>query len=83
MPNVSSRPPLTEDAANAIAGDIKSGGARGQVSEAPMAFQTPRPQADNPGTDSSSIDLNNGRRKKLVILGLIIIALIFVVWVAA
>lgn len=81
MPNISSRPPLTEGAANAIAGDIKSGGARGQVSEVPMAFQTPRLQAGNPGT-VSSIDPNNGRRKKLVILGLIIIALIFVVWVA-
>lgn len=83
MPNVSSRPPLSEGAANAIASDIKSGEARGQVSEVPLAFQTARQQAGNADPASRIGNPDVGKSKKLAIVTLIIIALVVAVWAMA
>jgi hypothetical protein len=83
MPNVSSRPPLSEGAANAIASDIKSSEARGQTSEVPLAFQTA------PASDKSTMSISSdaGRsglgRHKLPILALIVVVLVLAVWAAA
>ncbi len=70
------RPPVTEDVAEVIAKDIKSGEGRGLTSEVPMAFQT----GAHAPTDTGAL---NQTRKKLIVFGVIVVAVLAVLWLAA
>ncbi len=72
------RPPVTEDVAEVIAKDIKSGEGKGLTSEVPLAFQTGRPPID-PAV------LGDTRKQIVQFLGfaVVILAVLLAVWALA
>jgi len=70
------RPPVTEDVAEVIAKDIQSGIGKGLTSEVPLAFQTGAHAPINP-------EALNQTRKKLIIFGVIVAAVLVVLWLSA
>ncbi|MBW9063220.1 hypothetical protein JNB71_07805 [Rhizobium herbae] len=72
------RPPITEDVAEVIAKDIKSGEGKEPTSEVPLAFQTGRRPVDPETLDQA--------RKQMTMFGIFAIAVLAVllaVWWAA
>ncbi|CAN7282811.1 hypothetical protein LJR255_001345 [Pararhizobium sp. LjRoot255] len=69
------RPPITEDVAEVIAKDIKSGEGREPTSEVPLAFQTARRPVDPESLDQA--------RKQMTMFGIFavaVLAILLVVW---
>ncbi|MEK1931891.1 MAG: hypothetical protein AAAC47_19345, partial [Pararhizobium sp.] len=72
------RPPITEDVAEVIAKDIKSGEGKEPTSEVPLAFQTGRRPVDPATLDQA--------RKQMMMFGVFavgVLVMLLVVWWAA
>lgn len=72
------RPPITEDVAEVIVKDIKSGEGKEPTSEVPLAFQTGRAPVDPAALDQA--------RKQMAIFGIFavaVLAMLLGVWWAA
>lgn len=72
------RPPITEDVAEVIAKDIKSGEGRQPTSEVPLAFQPGRRAVDPVALDQA--------RKQMTMFGIFavaVLAMLLAVWWAA